>query len=246
MGLELTFEALDPVEDGLGQDVGLRSRRADQGDLEGDAGLGGVAHCDDCPADEFHHPYAADSPQRVDDLGGVAASAGSLSSVCRADEREEVATEPFDESDSQLGGVTSLADGPVDRKQGSGDVTCGECRHERRQGVGVVIGGATGRHLVEHREASRAEPRARRTTESSTSAASSMPGVAGDRGDEGRELALVEEVELVVLGPAAQRRQYLCGSVVASTNTTRSGGSSSVFSSVFDAGVESMWTSSTM
>ena len=37
-----------------------------------------------------------------------------------------------------------------------------------------------------------------------------------------------------------------CGSVVASTNTTWSGGSSSVFSSAFDAAVESMWTSSRM
>ncbi len=38
----------------------------------------------------------------------------------------------------------------------------------------------------------------------------------------------------------------LCGSVVASTNTTCGGGSSSVFSSVFDAAAESMCTSSTM
>jgi hypothetical protein len=37
-----------------------------------------------------------------------------------------------------------------------------------------------------------------------------------------------------------------CGSVVASTNTTWAGGSSSVFNSALDAGVESMWTSSTM
>ena len=37
-----------------------------------------------------------------------------------------------------------------------------------------------------------------------------------------------------------------CGSVVASTNTTWSGGSSSVFSSAFDAAGESMWTSSRM
>ena len=36
------------------------------------------------------------------------------------------------------------------------------------------------------------------------------------------------------------------GSVVASTNTTWSGGSSSVFSSVLDAAVDSMWTSSRM
>ena len=38
----------------------------------------------------------------------------------------------------------------------------------------------------------------------------------------------------------------LCGSVVASTNTTCDGGSSSVFSSAFDAAVDSMWTSSRM
>ena len=37
-----------------------------------------------------------------------------------------------------------------------------------------------------------------------------------------------------------------CGSVVASTNTTWAGGSSTVFSSAFAAAVESMWTSSTM
>ncbi len=37
-----------------------------------------------------------------------------------------------------------------------------------------------------------------------------------------------------------------CGSVVASTKITWAGGSSSVFSSAFDAAVESMWTSSTM
>ena len=37
-----------------------------------------------------------------------------------------------------------------------------------------------------------------------------------------------------------------CGSVVASTNTTCSGVSSSVFSSAFDAAVDSMWTSSRM
>ncbi len=37
-----------------------------------------------------------------------------------------------------------------------------------------------------------------------------------------------------------------CGSVVASTNTTCGGGSSSVFSSAFDAAVDSMWTSSRM
>jgi formiminotetrahydrofolate cyclodeaminase len=36
------------------------------------------------------------------------------------------------------------------------------------------------------------------------------------------------------------------GSVVASTNTTWGGGSSSVFNSAFEAAVESMWTSSTM
>jgi hypothetical protein len=38
----------------------------------------------------------------------------------------------------------------------------------------------------------------------------------------------------------------LCGSVVASTNTTWLGGSSSVFSSVFDAAADSMCTSSMM
>ena len=37
-----------------------------------------------------------------------------------------------------------------------------------------------------------------------------------------------------------------CGSVVASTNTTWLGGSSSVLSSALAAAVESMWTSSTM
>ena len=37
-----------------------------------------------------------------------------------------------------------------------------------------------------------------------------------------------------------------CGSVVASTNTTCGGGSSTVFSSAFAAAFESMWTSSTM
>jgi hypothetical protein len=37
-----------------------------------------------------------------------------------------------------------------------------------------------------------------------------------------------------------------CGSVVASTNTTWAGGSSSVLSSVFDAAAESMCTSSMM
>ena len=37
-----------------------------------------------------------------------------------------------------------------------------------------------------------------------------------------------------------------CGSVVARTNTTWSGGSSSVFNKAFDAGVDSMWTSSRM
>ena len=37
-----------------------------------------------------------------------------------------------------------------------------------------------------------------------------------------------------------------CGSVVASTNTTCAGGSSSVFSNVFDAAAESMCTSSMM
>ena len=37
-----------------------------------------------------------------------------------------------------------------------------------------------------------------------------------------------------------------CGSVVASTNVTWAGGSSSVFSSAFDAAVDSMWTSSRM
>ena len=37
-----------------------------------------------------------------------------------------------------------------------------------------------------------------------------------------------------------------CGSVVASTNTTWSGGSSSVFSSALDAAGDSMWTSSRM
>jgi hypothetical protein len=36
------------------------------------------------------------------------------------------------------------------------------------------------------------------------------------------------------------------GSVVARTNTTWAGGSSSVFSRALDAAVESMWTSSTM
>jgi hypothetical protein len=37
-----------------------------------------------------------------------------------------------------------------------------------------------------------------------------------------------------------------CGSVVASTKTTCSGGSSSVLSSAADAPFDSMWTSSTM
>ena len=37
-----------------------------------------------------------------------------------------------------------------------------------------------------------------------------------------------------------------CGSVVASTNVTWAGGSSSVFSSALDAAVDSMWTSSRM
>ena len=36
-----------------------------------------------------------------------------------------------------------------------------------------------------------------------------------------------------------------CGSVVASTNTTRGGGSSSVLSRALKAAVESMWHSST-
>ena len=68
-----------------------------------------------------------------------------------------------------------------------------------------------------------------------------------DVGEVADELVVREQRELEVLRARADASgSTFCGSVVASTNTTCAGGSSSVFSSVFDAAVESMCTSSMM
>ena len=146
-------------------------------------------------------------PRAVDDLGGVALRAGRPADGGGADENEEVAAQSFDDLHRELGGVAPLADGPVERDEGTGDVAFGERRDERRKSAGIVIGGASGGDLVEHGERVTGRASGAPDDRGRTFSGEVDPGDVSDPGDERRELVLVDEVELVVLGPAAQRRQ---------------------------------------
>ena len=72
----------------------------------------------------------------------------------------------------------------------------------------------------------------------SASGSASIPSFAQHVGEEPGDLLDGVERELEVLGARPDGGRTFCGSVVASTNTTCPGGSSSVFSSAFDAAAE--------
>ena len=214
-------------------------------------GLGGLAHVEQRLADRLHAPGSTARSPRRSAHASATRSRSRLGGV--VDGRRPCAARNTSRSRPSSASASCAGSRPGRHRLGHG----GEGRPVSRShsastssSTRLVVGRdpAGGRRSGRAPRACRGpsrRPGGRRGRRASS--ATSRPASSIDPAHVLGEHVGRQQVELEVLGAAADGvGSTFCGSVVASTNTTWAGGSSSVFRSAFDAPGESMWTSSRM
>jgi hypothetical protein len=146
------FEALDPLEQGAGLVVDLRMGEPDDGHLERDAGVEGIAHRYHRRPEQFHGPNAASwSEQQVSmrhRTGRQGTGRIGLVQDRGCESGKELATQLVEQPGGYSQGVIASDKCPVDRLQGTSGVAFGQRDEKLLQERAVVLDNASRHDLV--------------------------------------------------------------------------------------------------
>ena len=205
--------ALLEAGDALGQRrdrrVGVGAGEADQGDLERDAGVEGVLDPDEGVAQQLEGPGGAGGGEAAGLVGDPGLVGLRQPGEVGVDRGEEDVAQAGDQRLAEHPGVAAPAHGDLDGHEGAAGVVVAQRLEQLVDGVGGVGGAAGGDHPVEggERVAGRAASGAQDV--GAALGRELEPGVGDHEVDQALEVDRREEVDLEVLGAAADGGQHL-------------------------------------
>ena len=205
--------ALLEAGDALGQRrdrrVGVGAGEADEGDLERDAGVEGVLDPDEGVAQQLEGPGGAGGGEAAGLVGDPGLVGLREPGEVGVDRGEEDVAQAGDQRLAEHPGVAAPAHGDLDGHEGPAGVVVAQRLEQLVDGVGRVGDAAGGDHPVEggERVAGRAAAGAQHV--GATLGRELEPGVGDHEVDQALEVDGREEVDLEVLGAAADGGQHL-------------------------------------
>ena len=203
------FEPGDPLGQGGDGGVGIGPGQADQGDLERDPGIERVLDADEGITEEFERPGGAGRRQAAGLVDGPLLVGLREPGQVGVHRGEEDVAEAGDERLTEHPGVAAPAHGGLDGDQRPTGVVVAERLDQFVDGVDRVGYAAGGHHPVEGGERVAGRPAAGPQHVGAALRRQLEAGVGDDEVDQTLQVGGGEEVDLEVLGAAADGRQDL-------------------------------------